>query len=160
MDFNFYAVKIIFSITINWICIQLTDGVEHCPIALRNCHLPWFQPLCWWIFFPSSLGRYLPNLWVLAQTWPPRKLFLLLRQGPRGLSKWTVFVEGFVLDFTAAALSTTLSWKQCIIWRHEYGHFWSVILSLWNNYRFATKWQKLFKGYLYIYIDNFPYFYY
>ena len=127
---------------------------------IRNCHLPWFQPLCWWIFFPSSLGRYLPNLWVLAQTWPPRKLFLLLRQGPRGLSKWTVFVEGFVLDFRAAALSTTLSWKQCIIWRHEYGHFWSVILSLWNNYRFATKWQKLFKGYLYIYIDNFPYFYY
>lgn len=90
-----------FSITINWICIQLTDGVGHCPTALMNCHLLWCQPSCRWIFFPSSLGDYLPNLWVLAQTRPPRKLFLLIRQGPRGLSKWTVFVEGFVLDFRA-----------------------------------------------------------
>lgn len=100
----FMQSKLFFSITINWIRIQLTDGVGPCPIALRNWHLLWRQPLCRWIFLPSSLGRYLPNLWVLAQTWPPRKLFLLIRQGPRGLSKWTVFVEGFVLDFRAAAL--------------------------------------------------------
>ena len=147
-DFNSYAIETwFFSRTVNWIHIQLTDDVRHCPAALRNWNILWCWPLCRLVPLPSSPGCHPPNIWASAQTRPPRKLSLLIRQGPRELSQWPVFAEAFQprqqnpwIQKRCAMYHFIM--ETCIIGRHEHEHFWSVILSLWNNSRVAAKLQK------------------